>query len=72
MNTLKTVSDLAVILNVSKTSVYRWVKKGLIPHKKLGKLIRFSEDDIKESYDYFIAVQLEAEWPWIKELRNES
>jgi excisionase family DNA binding protein len=50
MNTnsnLKSVSDLSVILGCQKITVYRLVKAGKIPHRRIGALLRFSDRDVE-------------------------
>jgi excisionase family DNA binding protein len=47
MNTLKTVLDLSVILGCKEITVYRLVKAGKIPHRRIGALLRFSDSDIE-------------------------
>lgn len=51
MGTLMTVVDLANYLNLSKSTVYLWVKKGLIPAIKIEgtKTLRFDKDDINRT-----------------------
>jgi excisionase family DNA binding protein len=47
MNTsLKSVSDLSAILGCQKITVYRLVRQGKIPHRRIGALLRFSDSDI--------------------------
>jgi excisionase family DNA binding protein len=42
-----TVKDIMRIYQVSRTTVQNWVKQGL-PHYKIGRLIRFNQDDLTE------------------------
>ena len=51
MSTLKTVSDLSVILGCKEITVYRLVKAGKIPHRRIGALLRFSDSDIQNYLD---------------------
>jgi len=45
---LKTVSELATILGgLSKITIYRKVAAGIIPHKRINRMIRFSDDQIR-------------------------
>ena len=44
---LKSVSNLVDCLGCSKTTVYRLVRAGRIPHKRVGRLIRFTTSDIQ-------------------------
>ena len=44
-----TVTQVAQKLNVSKMSIYRWIKNGKLAAYKLGKqAIRISEKDLDE------------------------
>ena len=48
---LLTVKDLAAVLNVPTSWVYERTRKGgreLIPHTRVGKYVRFSEDQVQE------------------------
>lgn len=47
MSNLKSVTDLAAILGCEKITVYRLVKSGKIPHRRIGALLRFSDTDIQ-------------------------
>ena len=52
---IKDVPALAIMLDCSETTIYRLVRAGKIPHKRVGKLIRFSNLDIES---YFASVQV--------------
>ncbi len=41
MERLLTVEEVSDILRVSKSTVYRWVHYGFIPHIKVGGAVRF-------------------------------
>ena len=42
-----TVKDTALILGVTKATVYNWIKAGIIPAVKYGrKTIRLNKDDV--------------------------
>jgi len=43
---LYTVSQAAAILQVAEVWIYERTRKGAIPHRKLGKHIRFSDSDL--------------------------
>jgi excisionase family DNA binding protein len=43
---LVTIDQLAERLGVTQRFVRRLVAEGRVPHRKVGKLIRFSEDEI--------------------------
>ena len=38
--------QVAEILGVTKTSVYRYAKQGLLPYHQFGRSVRFSEEDL--------------------------
>jgi excisionase family DNA binding protein len=48
MERLLTVSEVAQLLQVKPSTVYTWVREGKIPHTKIGRLIRFTLDQIKK------------------------
>jgi excisionase family DNA binding protein len=41
-----TVEDVALMLSVHKSWVYERVKRGTIPHLKIGTLVRFRPEDV--------------------------
>lgn len=45
-NEVLTISEASQFLKLSDTSLYRHVKSGLIPHKKVGGQIRFLRHDL--------------------------
>ena len=47
---LLTIDDVAGLLKISKSTLYRWVNKREIPFVKLGGKLRFNEDEIKPSF----------------------
>ncbi len=44
---LLTVEDLCRWLKVPKATVYDWTHTGVIPHYKLGRLVRFDPQEIE-------------------------
>ena len=43
--------DVAMVsgyLHVAKSTIYKWVESGFIPHKKLGKRVLFIKDHIDQ------------------------
>ncbi len=48
MDKLLTIDELTVFLTVKKSTIYQWVHIGLIPHIKVGRLLRFREEDIQK------------------------
>jgi len=47
MKRLLTVDEVAKVLSVRKSTVYQWVHLRLIPHIKVGRFVRFKEEDIE-------------------------
>lgn len=47
LNNLLTLDELCDLLKVSKSTVYSWVSDGLIPVVKVGRLVRFNSNSIK-------------------------
>lgn len=48
MDKLLTIDELAEVLSLKKSTIYQWVHLGLIPHMKVGRLLRFRERDIEK------------------------
>jgi len=48
MERLLTIDELAKALTVKKSTIYQWVHLGLIPHIKVGRLLRFKEENIEK------------------------
>jgi len=48
MLSLLTPEEISKILNVKLSTIYKWTHMGTIPFIKIGKLIRFKEEDIME------------------------
>lgn len=46
MEKLLTVSEVSELLSVSQSLVYKWVHYDLIPHVKIGTLVRFRESEL--------------------------
>jgi excisionase family DNA binding protein len=44
---LLTVAEVAAALGVKRSTIYGWVDAGLIPHFKLGALLRFRQRDLE-------------------------
>ena len=47
MKNLLTVQEVAEMLKISVSTLYRWVNKREIPFVKLGGKLRFNEGEIK-------------------------
>jgi PTS system nitrogen regulatory IIA component len=47
MEQTMTVSEVAKLLRMSKTSIYKWAETGKIPSVKIGVNLRFTETQIK-------------------------
>lgn len=48
MEKLLNIEELSKLLNVKTGTIYNWVHKGLLPHYKLNKLVRFWESEVNE------------------------
>ena len=48
MEKLLTPEQLSELLNVKRSTVYKWAHYGYVPMVKLGSLIRFKESKIEE------------------------
>ena len=46
MEELFTVNELAEKLKYSRSTIYRWLGEGTIPCQRLGRQIRFTENDV--------------------------
>jgi len=42
------ITTLSSLLSVKPKTIYDWVHRNTIPHIKLGKLVRFDENEIKK------------------------
>ena len=47
-NKLLTVEEIAQLLGVPKSWIYDRTRRGAIPHRKLGKYIRFDPETIQK------------------------
>lgn len=56
METIYTVPEVADYLKICKSKIYGLVRKGEIPHIKIGKNVRIKESDLIE---------------WLEERRND-
>lgn len=45
---LLTADELARVLRVGRTTVYRWAKEGRLPSVKIGKTVRFNPLEIEK------------------------
>lgn len=48
MGALMTVDELMKYLNVSRPTVYLWVKEGTIPAIKIKGVLRFDRDEVDQ------------------------
>jgi excisionase family DNA binding protein len=46
MSKLWTVDDVVTFIGMSKTWVYRHVEANRIPHRKIGRVVRFVPDEV--------------------------
>ncbi|MFF0467624.1 helix-turn-helix domain-containing protein [Micromonospora zamorensis] len=45
-----TYAEAAAKLRVAETTLRRWVSKGRVPCHRLGRLVRFTDDDLAAAY----------------------
>lgn len=38
--------EVAEMIGVETSTIYQWTSQGFIPYVKLGRLVRFNEDDV--------------------------
>ncbi|MEE9615041.1 MAG: helix-turn-helix domain-containing protein [Thermodesulfobacteriota bacterium] len=50
---LITVKDLSDSTGIKKSTVYLWASKGIIPHYKVGRLVRFKTEEIEAWLERF-------------------
>ena len=48
MTRLLTIPEAAELLGVKAQTLYLWVSTRRIPHRKIGRLVRFTEGDLAE------------------------
>ena len=48
MERLLTIQEAAERLGVKPNTLYLWVSQKRIPHRKIGRLVRFRECDLEE------------------------
>lgn len=48
MNRLLTITEAAALLGVKPQTLYLWVSLRRVPHRKIGRLVRFTESDLEE------------------------
>lgn len=46
MNKLLTPDEMSALLGVKLSTIYQWTHIGYIPHFKLGRFVRFKENDV--------------------------
>ncbi len=51
MERLLTIQEAAEKLGVKPNTLYLWVSQKRIPHRKIGRLVRFRECDLEEFVD---------------------
>jgi excisionase family DNA binding protein len=50
-----TAEEVAQLLRVDRSSVYRWVEQGLLPAIKIGRIVRFNPDAVKAVLEHGLA-----------------
>ncbi len=48
MNRLLTIPEAAALLGVKAQTLYLWVSQKRVPHRKIGRLVRFMDADLEE------------------------
>ena len=48
MERLLTIQEAARLLGVKPNTLYLWVSQKRVPHRKIGRLVRFAERDLEE------------------------
>lgn len=48
---LLTIKDMTEMLNVERTTIYRWIKNKGLPAIKIDGALRFKENEVKEWVD---------------------
>ena len=51
MNRLLTIVEAAALLGVKTQTLYLWVSQKRVPHRKIGRLVRFTETDLEAFVD---------------------
>ena len=46
MEKLLTISQVAEVLQVSRSLIYKWVHYDFVPHIKIGNVLRFRESEL--------------------------
>lgn len=46
MDNLMSVKEVSQYFNVKPMTIYRWVKKGILPSIKVGRSLRFKKDSV--------------------------
>ena len=47
-NPIMRADEVRKLLKIGKNTLYDWVNRGLIPHKRVGRVILFSKKRIQE------------------------
>jgi len=48
MEQILTVDDVAKMLQMSKSTIYKYAERGIIPSIKIGTSLRFKDEQIKQ------------------------
>ena len=51
VNRLLTIAEAAALLGVKTQTLYLWVSQKRVPHRKIGRLVRFTETDLEAFVD---------------------
>jgi len=59
---LMTMQEVAEYLQCSRSTVRRWVGRGVLPHYRMGKLVRFRRAEL----DRWLDAYREGDWPLVE------
>lgn len=54
---LLTAEEVAQLLRVNRSSIYRWVEQGQLPAIKVGRIVRFNPETVKAVLEHGLAAK---------------
>jgi len=66
---LVTVKELSESISIKEPTLYLWAARGIIPHYKIGQLVRFKLEEVEEWLEGF---RKEADKPEKKRIREKK